>query len=277
MKYTTKQVAFLRTGFQTMTVIELTEAFNTRFGLQQTRTAIHSTLGRENIRRGRRILIGKRLTYNGEQIDFLKTNYRRLPLIELSDLFNEHFGTHKTKVQIATFLKNHGITSGRTGRFIKGQKSWNKGVKGYMGPNATSFKKGNRPKNWKPLGTERITKDGYIEIKVAERNPYTGFPTRYRLKHQVLWESVNGPIPAGKIVIFLDGDKSNCAFENLVCISRAAGVRLNQFGYMSLPDDLKPSMLALVQLKVKAFERMKAQYIRNISPKGDNHDTSIRL
>jgi hypothetical protein len=267
MKYTREQVSFLRTGFQTMTVIELTEAFNARFGLQQTRIAIHCTLGRENIRRGRRILIGKRLTYTGEQIDFLKTNYRRLPLAKLPDAFNEHFGTHKTKVQIRAFLKNHGITSGRTGRFIKGQKSWNKGVKGYMGPNATSFKKGNRPKNWKPLGTERISKDGYIEIKVAERNPYTGFPTRYRLKHQVVWESVNGPIPAGKIVIFRDGDRTNCAIGNLVCISRAVGVRLNQFGYTGLQADLKPSMLALARLKAKTFERLKSSRRENLESK----------
>lgn len=257
MRYTSEHLAFLRDGFQTMTVAELTAAFNARYGSSQARSAIGSTIKRKGITRGRRILLGKRLTFTREQTDFIREEYRRLPLKDLAEEFSARFGTGKTAGQIKSYVKNRGITSGRTGCFEKGLQSWNKGVKGYMGANVTSFKKGHRPKNWTPLGTERINRDRYIEIKVAERDPHTGFPTRYRAKHVVIWERVNGPVPEGKIVIFLDGRKTNCVIENLACISRSELARLNQFGYTGLPSDLKPSMMALVQLKVKAHELLR--------------------
>jgi hypothetical protein len=257
MRYTKEQLAFLRDGFQRMTVAELTDAFNARYGLHQARSAIHSTIGRENITRARRILPGRRLSFTQGQVKFIRENYRRLPLRELVVAFNERFGVQKTLFQMKCFITNHRIRSGRTGCFPRGHVPMNKDTKGLTGANVTSFKKGNNPPNRKPIGTERINKYGYIEVKVAERNPYTGSPTRYRLKHRVLWEAVNGPVPAGKIVIFIDGDKAKCSGENLACITRAEGVRLNQFGYTDLPDDLKPSMLALVQLKVKAFDRLR--------------------
>jgi hypothetical protein len=259
IKYTDEQISFLKKGFHNMTVAELTVAFNAEYHLNKRCSAIRSTIKREKITRKRRILPGRRLTFSTEQQQFIRENYPEMSLKELSVVFVTRFGPIKTAGQIRTFIHNHGITSGRTGRFKKGMTSWNKGIKGYIGANITSFRKGNIPANWKPLGTERVNRDGYIEVKVAERNPYTGHPTRYRLKHQILWERARGPVPAGKIVIFLDGDKSNCSIENLACISRAEGVRLNQFGYTNLPIELKPTMMALVQLKARACGLMRSR------------------
>lgn len=258
MRYTDEQLAFLRDGFQSMTVAELTDAFNARYGLQQARTAIDSTIGRENIHRGRRILAGRRLTFTGEQIEFLRTNYVRLTLVKLVAAFSDRFGTEKTAGQIRTFINNHGINSGRSGCFEKGQKAWNEGVTGYIGANVTSFRKGSVPKNRKPTGTERITRDGYIEIKIAERNPYTGFPTRYKLKHVVLYEQLHGPVPEGMCVVFRDGNPLNCVDENFILVNRAELLRLNQHQYKEIPDDLKPSVLALAKLEVKTFGLLRS-------------------
>jgi hypothetical protein len=259
MRYTDEQLAFLREGFQTMTVAELTDAFNGRYGLQQARTAISSTLKRENIRRGRRILTGKRLAFTGEQIEFLRTNYVRLTLVNLAAAFKDRFGTEKTAGQIKSFIHNHGIKSGRTGCFEKGLKPWNRGVKGCMGANITSFRKGNVPKNRKPLGTERVNRDGYIEVKIPERDPYTGFPTRYKCKHVALWEQRHGPVLDGMCVVFRDGNPLNCVDANLILVSRAELLRLNHHKYREMPDDLKPTVLALVTLEVKTFELSKSQ------------------
>ena len=44
---------------------------------------------------------------------------------------------------------------------------------------ATRFKKGHVPKNHKPVGYERITRDGYIEVKTAE-------PNVFELKHRLV-------------------------------------------------------------------------------------------
>ena len=45
------------------------------------------------------------------------------------------------------------LTTGTGGYFRKGSIPWNRGIKGYMGANKTSFKKGNIPPNYKCLDT----------------------------------------------------------------------------------------------------------------------------
>ena len=197
--------------------------------------------------------------YLPKHLDFLRTGYASMPIAALTTAFNAHFGVDRTRQQIKTAVHNRGIVCGRTGRFEKGQQAWNKGVKGYMGPNVTSFKKGHKPANWEPLGTERIdAKDGYIQIKVAERDPYTGFPTRYKLKHVYLWEQMHGPVPKGHAVAFRDGKKLNCVPENLMLVTRAELLRLNKYHYIEQPEEIKPSVLALAKLEVKTFELQKA-------------------
>ena len=110
------------------------------------------------------------------------------------------------------------------------------------------------PANRKPLGHERVcSKDGYVLIKVAERNPHTGFPTRYKHKHVHIWEQAHGPVPAGQVVIFMDGDKLNFEPQNLMLVTRAQLLRLNKHGYKDAPKDIKPSVLALSKLEVQTF------------------------
>ena len=126
-----------------------------------------------------------------------------------------------------------------------------------MGSNATSFKKGNRPHNHKPLWSERVGKDGYIEMSVPERNPYTGFPTRFKHKHLWIWEQANGLKPKGTAVIFKDGDNRNLAIDNLLLVTRAELLTMNLHGYKDQPDELKPSVLALAKVEAKAGIRTR--------------------
>jgi len=113
--------------------------------------------------------------YTDEMLGFLEIGFKSMPVAELTNAFNQKYDTNKKKTAIHGLLTRKGFTCGRSGHFKKGQKSWNHGKKGYMGPNRTSFKKGNLPHNHKPLWSERISKDGYVEISVPERNPHTGF------------------------------------------------------------------------------------------------------
>lgn len=78
---------------------------------------------------------------------------------------------------------------------------------------ATRFKKGNTPHNHKLVGYERLTKDGYIEVKTQE-------PNVFELKHRVLWEKHNGKIPEGCNIQFKDGNRTNIVIKNLYLISR---------------------------------------------------------
>ena len=149
-------------------------------------------------------------------------------------------------------MHSRGITSGRTGRFPAGHRPWNAGTKGLTGANRTSFKKGQAPPNRRPLGAERIdSKGGFILMKIAEPDPYTGFPTRYKHKHVHIWEQAHGPVPEGMVVALIDGDKTKCELENLMLISRAELLNLNRHGYKDTPAELKPSVLALSKLQVR--------------------------
>jgi hypothetical protein len=241
-----------------MNTRSLALAFNAQFGMDKTEVAIKSALQNHRIFCGRKHkdrLISRLRIYTTEQAQFLRDNYAGRSIAELTAMFNDRFGTDMTEQQIKTFVSNRGITSGRTGCFEKGNKPWNTGTKGLTVANATSFKKGNVPANRNPLGFERIdSKDGYILIKIAEQDPYTGFPTRYKHKHVHIWEQAHGrPVPEGMIVAFRDSDRRNIEPENLMLISRAELLRLNKNGYKDAPDELKPSVLALSKLEVKTF------------------------
>lgn len=106
-------------------------------------------------------------------------------------------------------------------QFKKGHVPFNKGVKGYtttderkmQNMKSTQFKKGHLPKNHKPVGTERTTKDGYIERKTQD-------PNKWELLHRIVWREHNGEIPKGYNIQFKDGDRTNCNIENLYLISR---------------------------------------------------------
>lgn len=259
-RYSARQIAFLRTGYMSMNVRDLTGAFNRRFRADRTEGQIRATLQRFHIRCGRKgndRLINRLRIFTAEQVQFLRVNYWGRTVQELTDLFNQRFERAMTQRQIKSAVHNRHIVCGRTGQYEKGSRPWNYGTKGWglTGRNRTTFAVGNAPANRKPVGTERLNVYGFIEIKVKERDPYTGFPTRYKLKHVHLWEQAHGPIPKRHVVAFIDGDPAHCELENLMMIPRAVLLVLNQLGYKAAPAELKPSLLALAKLKATAFAR----------------------
>ena len=135
---------------------------------------------------------------------------------EVADMVNDKFDVGMTAGKIKAFRGNNKLNSGLTGRFEKGKKPWNKGLKGYMGANRTSFKKGQKPPNWKPIGYERITRDGYVEVKVRDKCGHKN----YELKHRLIYKKHYGSIPDGHVVVFLDQDKTNFNIDNLKLVSR---------------------------------------------------------
>ena len=103
---------------------------------------------------------------------------------------------------------------------------------------ATRFGKGHIPANHKPVGYERITKDGYVEVKTAE-------PNVFELKHRLVWVERNGPIPSGCNIQFRDGNKQNFSIDNLYMISRSEQMRSENSYHARYPEEVKK----LIQLK----------------------------
>jgi hypothetical protein len=108
----------------------------------------------------------------------------------------------------------------------KGNVPWNVGKRGYMGANVASFRNGNLPWTWRPVGSERLTKDGLLQRKVADTRSKS---LDWKLVHVLVWEAANGPVPAGHIVIFRDRDRRNFDPANLECVTRAENMRRNTY------------------------------------------------
>ncbi len=164
------------------------------------------------------------MKYTDEMKQFILDNYKGRYNQELADLFNQKFNTNITSRTIKSYKANNNLNSGLTGKFIKGQTPHNKGKKMpkevYEKVKHTMFAKGNVPPNHRPVGSERISKDGYIEVKVAE-------PNKWRLKQRVVYEEAKGKIPEGCTIIFLDGNKRNFDIDNLRCVTRSELLYLN--------------------------------------------------
>lgn len=114
-----------------------------------------------------------------------------------------------------------GIRRSPGSEFRKGQPSWNKGMKGlkFPGSEKTWFRKGHLPKN--------TMFDGAIKIRHNHKDrgdrPYRWIrisKAHWKQLHVHVWECAHGPVPAGHIVVFADGDTMNCDISNLRMISR---------------------------------------------------------
>ena len=159
--------------------------------------------------------------WSDEEKDYLREITSGRHYKEIVELMNAKFEYEFNIGQIKAAIARHKLNTGFTGHFPKGNIPFNKGTKGLMKANKTSYKKGNIPQSYKPVGTERITEDGYTEIKVKD-------PNVWKLKHRIIYEEHYGEIPKGYVVMFLDRDKSNFDINNLILISRNQLRTLNQ-------------------------------------------------
>lgn len=166
--------------------------------------------------------------YTSDEKEFLKKIIPGNSHRDIAALFNGRFTSGITLDQVKSFIKNNDLNTGRTGRFVKGQVSWNKGktwdefmpADSQERSRSTTFKNGNLPANHREIGDERISKDGYIEVKVAMFRQRKANDC-WVMKHRLIWEEANGPVPDGHKVVFKDGDKTNLDVDNLMLVSMA--------------------------------------------------------
>lgn len=177
----------------------------------------------------------RRREWQPAELDILRELYPTTDTQQLADMLNRTVdsitsqaniqGVHKTREYIAALGKKGTVhPKAVASRFQRGMTTWNKGKKGYMGANATSFRKGNLPHNTRQdgdLGVRTDSKTGkayiYQRVSLAHWEPL----------HRLIWEQAHGPIPAGMIVVFRDGDASNVTLDNLEIISRVENMNRN--------------------------------------------------
>lgn len=190
--------------------------------------------------------------YTEEEHTFMREFVPGHSYREIAAAFTEKFGWEISIGQVNAYIGNHHLNTGRTGRFQKGQVPPNKGKKGVCaaGCEKTWFPKGNIPKNYRSIGSERISKDGYIEVKVAD-------PNKWKLKHRIVWEKVNGPVPKGYIIIFRDNDKTNTDINNLLMIKRGIHAVMNHTGLCEYSGEFKDTAVMIAELKATTSKAKK--------------------
>ncbi|WP_066499979.1 HNH endonuclease signature motif containing protein [Abyssisolibacter fermentans] len=191
-------------------------------------------------------------SYTKEEKKFIADNVKGNGNKKLTEMFNKQFNLNLDISQIRAHKKNHSLSSGLDGRFKKGHTPFNKGKKGInIGGKTTQFKKGHKPYNYRPIGFERITVDGYTEVKVAE-------PNKWRLKQQLIWEKQNGPVPDNHVVIFGDRDKRNFDINNLILVSRQQLLILNRNKLIQKNADLTRVGIVIADVQQKISDRKKS-------------------
>jgi hypothetical protein len=182
--------------------------------------------------------------FTPEQIDWLTANRYELNNIEVVKQFNQRFELSLVKHQVTQACIRRGIKHKING-FQKGQTTWNKGLKGVNGTSSTTFKKGQISVNLLPIGTERLTKEGYIDIKLAD-------PNIWAPKHRYIWEQAYGKLNSSQIIVFLSDNRQDFSLSNMALINRSEMATLNRhekFGQQA--PEIRAALINVVRLEQK--------------------------
>ena len=258
MRYTKEQLDFVRTVAQGRYNDEIAEMFNQQFGTDITANMVKALKNNYKITSGvpKHKPSDDRGLLNKEQKAYARENATGRTNKELADLLNSRFGLSLTAKQMNSWKKNHDVISGLVFRYPKGHVPVNKGTKGKynVGGNRTSFRAGEQPLNYKPVGYERVDHDGYILVKVQDDGPWH---QRWRLKHKIVWEEAHGPVPAGHALVFADQNRLNVTLENLILVPQSILSVLNKKKLLYKNADFTRSGIIIAGLYRKIAERKK--------------------
>lgn len=226
MRYPEEVKEYMRQIIPGRTCKEVVDLVNEKYDVGITESKVRSFKGNYKIKSGTPKGLPKghaTKVFPSEVKAYINQNYKGVSHAEMARRLNEIYGTQYTRRQIRAYYGNYGLNSGLDGKFPKGHVPPNKGKKGYCSPGSEKgwFKNGERPTNFKEIGSERIDRQGYTLVKI--KNPST-----WRFKHRLLWEKERGKIPDGMKLVFKDGDKSNITLENLELVSKYEALILNR-------------------------------------------------
>lgn len=211
---------------------ELNEKFSEKYGMSFDKEKIRRYKCNHKLKSG---TIGGNpkgfsLVYPAGMEEFVRSIAEGKTNKETAAAVNEKYGAGTiTEKKMKAYKNNHKISSGLDGRFKPGTIPVNKGKpmspEQYERCKETMFKKGQVPTNHLNVGEYTHTTDGYLIRKARETGTQR---ERFEFVHRAVWEEHNGPIPDGKMVSFLDGDKDNCSIENLFLIDKRINAAMNK-------------------------------------------------
>lgn len=136
--------------------------------------------------------------FTPEEDAFIRENINIMTFEEMATEMNRRF--HNNRTWRSVYLRNY--------NYLKAKKK--RGV---------------------PIGSEHF--DGVRWwVKVKEDFKRTGkhsYRECWEYKHKVVWEQANGKVPEDCVIIFLDGDESNCELNNLYCTSKKINALMSRY------------------------------------------------
>jgi hypothetical protein len=146
--------------------------------------------------------------FSKREIQFLEKRVGGRSYIELTEMFNRHYGYQLNVWQVTDFLHKQGLSNGIPQGYQKGHVSCLKGKK------LPWLKRKNPEYNRRPIGAMRVNRGGYNVVKVSND------PAVWKLLHHVVWEKAHGPIPKGHVIIFTNRNILDTRLKNLILVSR---------------------------------------------------------
>ncbi|GEM_PF-3801005 len=219
VKYTPEIREFIFKNISGHTAKELAGMLEDEFGVHFSENSIAYFKGKNGLQqRG----IATSLLTPAEE-EYVRKNFRYKSNPALTAELNELFGESFTVTQIANWKSRHGLKSGLVGKFTKAEIG-----------------------EMRQQGDFMFTKIGH---GAGNRN--------WQYSHRLLWESVYGPIPKNKALIFLDGDHKNVTLENLALVDRAIQVELARGKFYAVDKELTKAGIAISKLNIAVRERRR--------------------
>lgn len=199
------------------------------------------------------MVMPKKLFTNKQEQYVLSIQYGRSAK-EVASMVNKKFGLSVNADQIRYWRYRTQVDSGRRvlGRFHKGHIPHNKGKK-YPDMERTSsmFKKGHKPHHSYPIGYEKISFHGNSVVKQPDGS--------WRSKAKIMYEQYHGvTVPDEDYVIALDGNRLNLEKDNLIHVTKAELLGINQHDVLRLGDkELSSAVHKIVKLRGFLFKKQK--------------------
>jgi hypothetical protein len=200
---------------------------------------------------------GPRAVWTDEQIGILRDLYPRYKTEDVAVIV----GHSKKKV----YAKAHSLDLKKTAEFMASSASGRlDGVrgaatrfqKGRPGSSAmgkalakagasTRFKPGQAAHNTMPIGSYRLSPDGYLQRKIS--NARGSNDKRWRSVHELVWIELNGPVPDKHIVVFKPGMRTtelqDIVIDRVECISLVENMQRNTI------HNYPPEIVQVTQLR----------------------------
>ena len=193
--------------------------------------------------------------YTDEQVMFLQDNCA-LPRQELANRFNKRFGTNKSVGTLKSVCNNHGLYTGRDGRFTSETSvRWQRGLdKVSFKSHYTDESFARMTKKMLQMGQDNrahvgdtIIRRGIPYIVVSEE-PNELWDNRIKNKARYVYEQYYGKIQNDDMVLHIDGDKMNCNIENLILLPQRYRPFFRWHHWWDLTGDLLVSAIKWCEL-----------------------------